>query len=204
MTEEDLLDYVSDMEKNWKAQLEQTLPKTDSEWLKVFPEARKIIPEKIKEWETQAEIFRLQIKPAVQLVEEKSAEEDRWFWRGVVKYSTFFFPVTDLAIANRHIKRLKWLSKRGKKKVKWHTDLQTVRNQNIIAIARSYGLKLLKSGRNYKALCPFHNEKTASFTIYPPSRFYCFGCNEKGSVIDLVMKMENCTFKEAVKKLQSI
>lgn len=63
-------------------------------------------------------------------------------------------------------------------------------------------VNLKKSGNNYVGLCPFHFEKTPSFTVNREKQFFhCFGCGESGDVITFYMKMENLDFKEAVKKL---
>jgi len=64
-------------------------------------------------------------------------------------------------------------------------------------------IPLKKTGRNFKALCPFHQEKTPSFIVSPERQIWrCFGaCNEGGDVIKFLMKWENLTFFEAVKEL---
>ena len=63
-------------------------------------------------------------------------------------------------------------------------------------------LKLIRRGREYTALCPFHNEKTPSFTISDDKGFYhCFGCGAHGDVISFVMRSEGLSFPEAVEKL---
>lgn len=56
--------------------------------------------------------------------------------------------------------------------------------------------------KHKKGLCPFHNEKTPSFTIYK-DRFHCFGCGEKGDVIDFVVKYYRLTVGEAIQQLAS-
>ncbi|OIO00581.1 DNA primase [Candidatus Desantisbacteria bacterium CG_4_10_14_0_8_um_filter_48_22] len=72
---------------------------------------------------------------------------------------------------------------------------------DIVEVASGY-FKLTKAGRNFKALCPFHQEKTPSFVISPDKQiFHCFGCGAGGNVINLVMKMENMPFPEAVRSL---
>jgi DNA primase len=61
---------------------------------------------------------------------------------------------------------------------------------------------LVKKGQNYWGCCPFHNEKTPSFSVSEEKGFYhCFGCGEHGDIISFVMKSENVDFKEAIKEL---
>ncbi len=68
-------------------------------------------------------------------------------------------------------------------------------------VGRKVSLKR-RSGAEYAGLCPFHNEKTPSFTVNDKKGFfYCFGCHEKGSAIDFVIKTEGLSFPEAVEKL---
>jgi DNA primase len=78
---------------------------------------------------------------------------------------------------------------------------QTVKQQaDIVRIIGDY-VKLRKSGaQNYTGLCPFHKEKTGSFSVNAThGYFYCFGCHEKGDVFTFVMKLENLSFPEAVR-----
>ena len=80
--------------------------------------------------------------------------------------------------------------------------IEEVRSRNdIVAVAGEY-INLKKSGRNYTALCPFHNEKTPSFMVSPEKQiFHCFGCQLGGNVFTFVMKLDNLSFMEAVEKL---
>lgn len=72
---------------------------------------------------------------------------------------------------------------------------------NIVDVAASY-VNLEKRGANFWACCPFHHEKTPSFSINEPDQFYhCFGCGESGDVIKFVKEMENVDFMDAVKLL---
>ncbi len=78
---------------------------------------------------------------------------------------------------------------------------QTVKDQaDIVKIVGDY-VKLRKTGaQNYTGLCPFHKEKTGSFSVNAVHRyFYCFGCHEKGDVFTFVMKMDVLSFPEAVR-----
>mgnify|MGYP006337972783 FL=1 len=63
-------------------------------------------------------------------------------------------------------------------------------------------IKIKRSGQNYFACCPFHNEKSASFSISPVKQIYhCFGCGESGNSISFVMKYLGLDFVSAVKSL---
>src|SRR5437016_4638672 len=70
---------------------------------------------------------------------------------------------------------------------------------DIVRVVGEY-VRLKKTGKNYSGLCPFHQEKTPSFTVSPIKQiFYCFGCGKGGDVYNFVMDMEKCEFPEAVK-----
>lgn len=79
---------------------------------------------------------------------------------------------------------------------------EQVRNAaDIVEVVSSY-MTLKKKGARFWGCCPFHGEKTPSFTVTPSrNMFHCFGCNEGGDVFSFVMKIENCSFFEAVKLL---
>lgn len=78
---------------------------------------------------------------------------------------------------------------------------QVNESTDMVDLVADY-LELKPSGSNYLGLCPFHNEKTPSFTVSRSKEFYhCFGCGAGGDGIDFVMKMENLSFVEAVKFL---
>src|SRR5260370_21282040 len=70
---------------------------------------------------------------------------------------------------------------------------------DIVRIVGEY-VRLKKTGKDFSGLCPFHQEKTPSFTVSPIKQiFYCFGCGKGGDVYNFVMDMEKCEFPEAVK-----
>lgn len=80
--------------------------------------------------------------------------------------------------------------------------LEKIKSQNDIVDVISERVRLRKAGRNFTGLCPFHNEKTPSFSVSQEKQIYkCFGCGEAGNVISFVMKEKNLPFIEAVKYL---
>lgn len=72
---------------------------------------------------------------------------------------------------------------------------------DIVDVVSTY-INLKKAGRNFVGFCPFHAEKTPSFTVSPEKQiFYCFGCQNGGNLFSFVMQMENCSFPDAVRLL---
>ena len=89
----------------------------------------------------------------------------------------------DVGVSQEHVKN----------QVKEVADIVEVVGENI---------DLRKAGSRYMGLCPFHNEKTPSFSVNPQGQFfYCFGCGESGDVFSFVMKYHHCDFPEALKIL---
>lgn len=80
--------------------------------------------------------------------------------------------------------------------------IEEVRSRNdIVDVIGSY-VKLKKKGSSYMGLCPFHNEKTGSFSVTPSKQMYhCFGCGAGGNVFTFLMQYENYTFVEAMQEL---
>ena len=78
---------------------------------------------------------------------------------------------------------------------------EVVSRNDIVDVISGY-IKLKKNGSSYVGLCPFHNEKSPSFSVSQSRQLYhCFGCGVGGNVITFVMEYENFTFLEAVKSL---
>ncbi|MEI7636615.1 MAG: DNA primase [Syntrophus sp. (in: bacteria)] len=75
------------------------------------------------------------------------------------------------------------------------------RRINIVDLVSGF-VSLKQAGRNFSGLCPFHKEKTPSFTVSPDKQiFYCFGCGEGGNALAFVMKINGLTFPEAIRYL---
>ena len=78
---------------------------------------------------------------------------------------------------------------------------ELVARSDIVDVVGSY-VALTKKGANYFGLCPFHNEKTGSFSVSPDKQIYhCFGCKKGGGVINFIMEEENLSFPDAVRFL---
>ena len=80
--------------------------------------------------------------------------------------------------------------------------LDEIRSRVVLRELIGRHVKLIRKGHEYSGLCPFHNEKTPSFTVSEEKGFFhCFGCGAHGDAIGYVMRFENLTFPEAVKRL---
>ena len=80
--------------------------------------------------------------------------------------------------------------------------IEEVRQKNDIVDVVSQYVKLTRKGSSYFGLCPFHNEKTPSFSVTPGKQmYYCFGCGAGGNVFNFIMEYENYSFGEALKHL---
>lgn len=77
--------------------------------------------------------------------------------------------------------------------------IEEIKNSNDIVDVISKYVNLKRSGRNFFGLCPFHKEKSPSFSVSPDKQiFHCFGCGAGGNVIHFISKIENADFKEAI------
>ncbi|MBQ5633755.1 MAG: DNA primase, partial [Clostridia bacterium] len=78
---------------------------------------------------------------------------------------------------------------------------EIIHRNDIEQVIGSY-VTLKRAGSNLNGLCPFHNEKTPSFTVFPGTKsFYCFGCGAGGDVISFVMRTENLDYRSALETL---
>lgn len=86
----------------------------------------------------------------------------------------------------------------------WRSDatIRAAKAVDLVALAQLLGVPLQREGRVYKTCCPFHSERTPSFTMYPDTNsFYCFGCGVSGDPIDFVRQVRGWSFREAVQQL---
>jgi len=80
-------------------------------------------------------------------------------------------------------------------------DLNKLRQVDFTPLIKT---RITKLGDKRRTLCPFHDEKTPSFFIYPENSYYCFGCGVSGNAIDFVMKALGHSFKDACVILEDL
>ena len=187
----------TELERLWR----QTMPKfTERELLDIFPEAKKVIPQKLKEYEQKRLELTNDIKSQLAVILDTTTDEmSRWFWR---RWLQFTLGEKLLAIEQNiaRLRRQLWLLKGYRN--------ESGLNDALIEAARAVSIEDLlnqsfrRSGKNLVGLCPFHEEKTPSFHIYTEqNRCWCFGCNQGGDVITVVEMLHGYDFKQAVESL---
>ncbi|VAX76243.1 DNA primase [Buchnera aphidicola] len=94
--------------------------------------------------------------------------------------------------------------KKPRKKIPQNFIHELIERTDIVELINKH-LSLKKTGNNYKTLCPFHYEKTPSFTVNPQKQFfYCFGCGVHGNAIDFLIKHEKLDFLSSIKELTEL
>lgn len=161
--------------------------------------------EKVKDLLVRCEDLKRQrdgrIKQIKQLNKPGSIEE---FWLKAIASVEFaeYFVVKKWLSYWTKIWRLACHAPRAKKFMSQNligeTEIERARQKSIEEL---YEGKLRKVGSRLMGLCPFHEEKTASFCVFPNNRFYCFGCSENGDSIKFAMKIYNLDFIEVVRRL---
>lgn len=193
----DSQNYLWELEKEWRCSRQKY---SDKELLDIFPEAKKIIPEKIVEWEEYRSEFFDTIKKKLTIVKQKVSDNfSQWFWREWIK-------VTDgeeLLKAEKQIARLKSLLLIAKgKTVKGKITEEQIQHSLSVPITNLIQQPLRKSGKVLIGLCPFHTEKNPSFYVYPETNScWCFGCSQGGNTIKLARLLHGYSFKEAISYL---
>lgn len=134
----------------------------------------------------------------VRFYEEQLEAANRWGLGDLAFFEAL------LAEEKAKSEKLKARQARARKfQAKGSIDVEALKQANdLVEVAESYGLKFKKRGKEYWALCPFHQEKTASFSINREKQVWsCFGCQESGDLIAFIQKIEGCDFLEACEKL---
>ena len=176
-------------EKEWES---SQLKIFDRELLKIFPEAKPYLREKLQNYLAKIERLGNIIKESLLQIERTKADKfTNWFRKEIIK--VFFGE--DYNQTFKKAKRLVWLLKPPAERKEEITSW-------MIERAKEYPMRdLILLNRSQFAVCPFHKERHAS--LYCRNNFYhCFACGETGDTIKFVMKTQGLSFKEAVKYLQ--
>lgn len=190
------------LEKEWKA----TLPRySNHDWLRFHPELRVLIRPKIEELEAQQHDL---VELIVHTLRVSSHLPEWSVPRLVIELTLRVTLLADLDVVERSLHQFKWLYASTRKSQQNRSnnmlsidDLERARNSSVVDVIGT-DFELRHSGTTYKGLCPFHGEKTPSFTIWPENgRWYCFGCHEGGDVISYVQKSRCLEFLDAVREL---
>lgn len=195
-------EYWLELENQWK---EQQSRLTDKELLEIFPEAKTILSSKIQEWRERRAVEATVIRRKIQTIKQESPPQDLWFWLAIIKC----LDMPSLLAIDKQLARLKRLQNLAQNKPTpkgWITQEQIAqaRTASTADFASQY-IKLRKRGRTLVGLCPLHKERTPSFTIFlNDNRWYCFGCNHSGDIINLVRELQGLSFLEAVRYLLNL
>lgn len=176
---------------------------SDKELVEIFsPDCRKVIAESMEAIEQEVREQEELIIKLVNSVNESNVDGfSKFFWREVIKMEH----ISKLLEQDRYLLRLKYywslLNPTNTYIATFQEKLARAREFPIYEIANRY-MELKASGKNYTGLCPFHNEKHASFYLYTESNTYhCFGCQAHGDVINLTQELCGTDFKGAVEIL---
>lgn len=188
--------------------IKYTPPKfTDKELIELFPDAKEVVDLKIKECEFDIRKKKKEIKyKLTKLYSLKTDSFSEWYGEEIIKQ--FFMP--ELTKLEKTFFRLKHFQNlfNPEKGLPNSTDfgekIEIAREFPIAELARSK-LDLRPSGKNYRCLCPAHDDSRPSMYLYVDSNtFICFSCNNfKGDVIKLTMYLYALSFREAVEMLQN-
>jgi len=164
------------------------------EILEIFPEAAKIIPQKIKEWEEKkADIIKTETAPYFEKCNKIKDKDKRDFCKQLYGHMADDF--NHIIEQLSRLKKLEGLVRYPKGN--FDEKLQTAKEIPIEALFNLE--KARRYGRRVTAKCPLHAERTPSFHIYENNSWYCFSCNRGGDNIALVMACHNLGFRDAIK-----
>jgi hypothetical protein len=174
---------------------------TPAELLDAFPEAKQIIPALLNDFHQRHAVLMSAINDELDKIESESPDEAfQYFWGKWLSLTL----VAELLIIESSVARLH----RQMRVIENKPNRESAITDSMIQAAREVPIENLlnqqfrKVGRTLAGLCPFHDERTGSFHIYPnENRGWCFGCSKGGDSINIAMLIHCYDFKEAVKFL---
>lgn len=189
-------DTMLEQEREWKKTL---LPLSPLQLLEAYSDIIPALPTILAECEESKRALERQVMRELQKARFKNDPKEHF--RTVMSLSVGIG--TDIAKAEKHIQFLKNLINFSglKNRTFRQSYICGEKNKQLaiqVPIETFIGINVRSSGKNKTCLCPLHSERTASFTIFPNNRWYCFGCNEGGDSISLAMRLYNLKFVEAI------
>lgn len=189
--------FYQELEQKWR----KSMPRfAEKELLEIFPEAKSIVEEKIRELEEIKSIQLEAVKRRLAIVKYNESDDfSKWFFREWIKIDSG----QKLVQTENQIARLKRVISTSQNYTpeNWITDMQIQRALEV-PIESLIDQPLRKSGKTLVGLCPLHNEKHPSFYIYlETNSCWCFGCNQGGNSINFVRLLQGFGFPEAVRYL---
>lgn len=175
---------------------------SDFEAIKIFPEFKESLPQKIEEFEEEYKIVKAKLKEQLSCVDriqddvlqnlarkwvELSEDTKRaTFLKDKIRLFKYFINADNKTVNDTHLSE---------------SDIMSAKETPLTGLVeRQISIRSVGNGR-YKGKCPFHNEKNPSFTIFENNKFKCFGCQKTGDSIDYVMLTQGLNFPQAVRQL---
>jgi hypothetical protein len=171
------------------------------EWLEIFSEARGDIERNLMRYRAWKGWLEKQKEELLELLAKRGFSEDLEYF---FLFLIWVYVGIPLICVNKEIKRLEeYLPEKGKNKTsKKFIDADEIKRKvDIVRVVSDY-VELKKSGKGYMGRCPFHDDKHPSFAVYEEGYYICYGCGASGDVIDFIMQIKNCSFKEALEILK--
>ncbi len=172
---------------------------TPKELVEIFKPDKECIKHNLGLWKKRRDEILFVVKQELRRI--YAATEDEWS-REVGQMWVRALMLNELKETERQIFQLNRVMRQSQNpsdlgEIKWEERIQRVREIEIENLLEE---PIRKAGRLKVALCPLHEEKTPSFTLFPDGKFKCFGCGEFGDVISFLMKREQMSFKEIIEK----
>lgn len=201
-------EYIKRVELNWKK--ENRL--SDEDIVDIFPQEQALVAQKLEEYYDEATELYTEMLKIRNIMDKVQADPfSKWFFINANRFQEG----NKLKNLYETIKRLKRLKVAYEKKQaedlfafvkfdtkeerkKYNTDRMMDKEGLLMDIVAYDGIKLKGTGSRYTGLCPFHTEKTGSWSVYIDNWYHCFGCAAHGNVFNYVMKTRNIDFKEAL------
>jgi hypothetical protein len=177
---------------------------SDRELLEIFyPDCREVIAESIKSLEQEIKKQEGLIIKLQDLVNKSNTDEfTKYFCRELIKMEH----ISELMEHDRYLRNLKryWNllnpSYQNTYVTNFQEKIEQARVYPIYEVASRF-IELVKNGKDWLGLCPFHSEKHASFRLYSDGHYHCYGCGAHGDVIKLTQELYNVDFKGAIEIL---